>query len=98
MEIQINSLHKSIEAEVADIQELQQHWLKDQSELVMLTKETEQQSNDVDQMKKKITILSQKKLRIEGQCIRRAGVFFLYVWVFWGFFLTCLVKNVPALC
>jgi hypothetical protein len=67
LEIQMNSLHKSIEAEMMDIQELQQHWLKDQSELVQLTKETDMQAGDVDQMKKKITILAQKKLRIEGE-------------------------------
>ena len=67
MEIQINSLQKSIEAEQQEIAELQQMWLRDQSELVRLSKEKEKQSQDVENLKKQLTILSQKKLRIEGQ-------------------------------
>ena len=66
MEIQINSLQKSIEAEQQEIAELQQMWLRDQSELVGLSKEKEKQSQDVENLKKQLTILSQKKLRIEG--------------------------------
>ena len=66
MEIQINSLQKSIEAEQQEIAELQQMWLRDQSELVRLSKEKEKQSQDVENLKKQLTILSQKKLRIEG--------------------------------
>ena len=66
MEIQINSLQKSIEAEQQEIAELQQMWLRDQSELVRLSKEKEKQSQDVESLKKQLTILSQKKLRIEG--------------------------------
>lgn len=66
MEIQINSLQKSIEAEQQEIAELQQMWLRDQNELVRLSKEKEKQSQDVENLKKQLTILSQKKLRIEG--------------------------------
>ena len=67
LEIQINSMQKSIEAEQQEIAELQQMWLRDQSELVRLSKEKEKQSQDVENLKKQLTILSQKKLRIEGQ-------------------------------
>jgi chromosome segregation ATPase len=67
LEIQINSLHKSIEAENIAISELQQSWLRDQSELVRLSLEHDKQSSDVELMVKQHTILSQKKLRIEGE-------------------------------
>ena len=66
LEIQINSLQKSIETEVHEIQELQQMWLRDQSQLVYLTKDNDEQGQSVENMKKQLTILSQKKLRIEG--------------------------------
>ncbi len=41
-------------------------WLRDQSELVRLSKEKETQTRDVENLKKQLTILSQKKLRTEG--------------------------------
>ena len=65
LEITINSLAKSIEAEQSEIGELQQMWLRDQSQLVRLSKDKDAQSRDVDNLKKQLTILSQKKLRIE---------------------------------
>ena len=67
LEIQINSLQKSIEAEQQEIGELQQMWLRDQSELVRLAKEKDEQTRDVNTLKKQLTILSQKKLRIESE-------------------------------
>ena len=67
LEIQINSMQKSIDAEQAEIGELQQMWLRDQSELVSLAKEKDAQSRDVENLKKQLTILSQKKLRIESK-------------------------------
>jgi len=68
LEIQINSLHKSIEAEQQEIVDLKQMWLRDQNELVALSKENDHQNVSVLNLKKQITILSQKKLRIEGRC------------------------------
>ncbi|KAK2152124.1 hypothetical protein LSH36_339g05000 [Paralvinella palmiformis] len=67
LEIQINSLHKSIEAEQQEIVDLKQMWLRDQNELVALSKENDNQNVSVLNLKKQITILSQKKLRIEGE-------------------------------
>ena len=67
LEITINSLAKSIESEQGEIGELQQMWLRDQSQLVHLTKDKDSQSRDVDNLKKQLTILSQKKLRIESE-------------------------------
>lgn len=69
LEIQINSLQKSIEAEQQEIVELQQMWLRDQSELVSLAKTKDGESVDVENLKKQLTILSQKKLRIESECL-----------------------------
>jgi hypothetical protein len=65
LEIQINSIQKSVDARLADIGELQQMWLREQSELVKLTKEKDVQSTDVERLKKQLTIISQKKIRIE---------------------------------
>ena len=67
LEIQINSLQKSIDAEIQEIAEMQQMWLREQSELVQLSKEKDKQSADVDTLKKQLTILSQRKIRTEGQ-------------------------------
>ena len=67
LEIQINSLSKSIDARLADIIELQQMWLREQSELVKLSKDQEEQSLAVERLKKQLTILSQKKIRIESE-------------------------------
>ena len=58
---------KSIESEQVAIGELQQMWLRDQSELVHLSKDEDGQGQDVDNLKKQLTILSQKKLRIESK-------------------------------
>lgn len=70
LEIQINSLQKSIEAEQQDIAELQQMWLRDQTELVGLAKDKDNQSQSVETLKKQLTILSQKKIRIENEISR----------------------------
>lgn len=67
LEITINSLQKSIEARQQEIAELQQMWLRQQSELVQLTKDKDMQSVDVRKLKKQLTILSQKKIRTEGK-------------------------------
>ena len=66
LEIKIHSLQKSIDTEVQEISELQQRWLRDQSELVRLAKEKDAQSSNLENMKKQLTILTQKKMRMEG--------------------------------
>lgn len=80
LEITINSLQKSIEARQQEIAELQQMWLRQQSELVQLTKDKDMQSVDVRKLKKQLTILSQKKIRTEGKSsvyyLTYAGRFF----------------------
>jgi len=66
LEITINSLSKSIESTQQDIAQLQLIWLREQGELVRLSKENDTSRDDVNLLKKKISILSQKKIRIES--------------------------------
>src|SRR6218665_367085 len=63
----MKSLQKSIDGEQQQIAELQQMWLRDQSELVRLCHEEETLSEAVETLKKELTVLTQKKLRIEGR-------------------------------
>lgn len=67
LEITINSLYKSIESTQQDIAQLQLMWLREQGELVRLSKENDTSRDDVNTLKKKISILSQKKIRIESK-------------------------------
>lgn len=64
----MNSLNKQIEGASQGITDLQQFWLRQQHELVQLSKDRDQQNADVENLKKQRTILTQKKLRIEGLC------------------------------
>lgn len=59
-------MQKSIDARVQEIVDLQQLWLRQQTELVRLTKDQDEQSVDVTKLKKQLTILTQKKARTEG--------------------------------
>ena len=67
MELTVNSLHKSVIAEQEEIAEMQQMWMREQSELVQLTKDYNKQSSDVENTKKAYTILTNKKFRIESR-------------------------------
>lgn len=67
LEIQANSLQKSIDGVDKESTLLQKLWLKEQTELVKITKYRTTESEDVDVLKKKLTILFQKKLRIENE-------------------------------
>lgn len=69
LEAEVNALQKSIDSEQQQIAELQHLWLRDQSELVRLCKEEEAMSQTVETLKKELTVLTQKKLRIEGQIL-----------------------------
>ena len=67
MELQIHTLQKQIEARMNEIIQLQQFWLRGQSELVKTVKDVQQQNQDMEYVKKQYTILQQKKIRIEGR-------------------------------
>ena len=66
LEIQINSLLKSLDAQQLNIVQLQQLWLRQQGELVRLSLDKDQQSSTVEQHGRQLTILCQKKIRVEG--------------------------------
>ena len=82
LEIQINSLLKSLDVRKQEIGELQQLWLRQQSELVRLTQDKDTQSSDVEKHKRQLTILSQKKIRTEsmtfGACVIVLSLFALF--------------------
>lgn len=63
----LNSLGKQIDTATQEINDQQRFWLRQQNELVRLSKERDQQQTDVATSKKQHTILLQKKLRIEGE-------------------------------
>ena len=47
--------------------EQQGTWLREQGELVRLTKEKDSQTTNLNLMRKQLTIMSQRKLRIDSQ-------------------------------
>lgn len=72
LEAEVASLTKSIDTRTQDIADLQQFWLRQQLELVKMSKDKNNQQREVDNMKKALTILHMKKMRIEGkydQCL-----------------------------
>ena len=68
LEFQIKTLQNQIEVKVNESIELQHYWLRQQGELVKMLKTVDDQSKDVDFKKKKLTIIMQKKIRVEGHC------------------------------
>ncbi|XP_064378923.1 coiled-coil domain-containing protein 40 isoform X1 [Dromaius novaehollandiae] len=67
LEIEINRLTKQIEECNSEVMTLQKYWLKLQKELVKLTHGREEQLASLDMLKKQITIMQQKKVRIENE-------------------------------
>ncbi|XP_071960201.1 coiled-coil domain-containing protein 40-like isoform X2 [Antedon mediterranea] len=67
LEQEVAAMQKSIDTRGQEIGDLQQFWLRQQSELVKMSKEKDSQQNEVDTMKKALTILHQKKMRIENE-------------------------------
>ncbi|GFO16023.1 coiled-coil domain-containing protein 40 [Plakobranchus ocellatus] len=67
LEIQVNSIQKSIEAMHQEVMELQQLWLRQQNELVRLSQTKEKDLQDLVACKRQLTILSQKKIRTENE-------------------------------
>uniref|UniRef100_A0A2C9KE01 Coiled-coil domain-containing protein 40 n=1 Tax=Biomphalaria glabrata TaxID=6526 RepID=A0A2C9KE01_BIOGL len=67
LEIQVNSLHKSIEAKNQEVLDLQQLWLRQQSELVRLCQKKDKELVELVALRRQLTILSQKKVRTEAE-------------------------------
>ncbi|XP_077315749.1 coiled-coil domain-containing protein 40 isoform X1 [Lithobates pipiens] len=67
LEIQITALTKQIEECNTEIVAVQQYWLRLQTEMVQLTRLREEQDSSVEMLKKELTILQQRKIRIENE-------------------------------
>nr|XP_034363817.1 coiled-coil domain-containing protein 40 [Arvicanthis niloticus] len=67
LELEIKRLSKLTEELNTGVAEAQMTWLRLQQELVQVTHEREEQLVSVDQLKKEVHIMEQKKLRIENK-------------------------------
>ncbi|KAM9222170.1 coiled-coil domain-containing protein 40 [Leptosomus discolor] len=67
LEMKINKLSKQIEEYHSEVMTLQKHWLNQQQELVKLTHQREEQVASLDMLKKRITVMQQKKVRRENE-------------------------------
>ncbi|XP_075260271.1 coiled-coil domain-containing protein 40-like [Convolutriloba macropyga] len=66
-EFEIKSLNKAINLKNQEITEMQQFWLKEQTELVKLSQARDLQTQNVDLLKKQLLVLEQRKLRKENE-------------------------------
>ncbi|XP_026636252.1 coiled-coil domain-containing protein 40 isoform X2 [Microtus ochrogaster] len=67
LELEIKRLSKLTEEHNTGVAEAQMKWLRLQQELVQVTHEREEQMVSLDQLKKEMHIMEQKKLRIENK-------------------------------
>ncbi|NWI54176.1 CCD40 protein, partial [Calyptomena viridis] len=67
LEIEINKLSKLIEECNSEVMALQKYWLNEQKELVKLTREREEQISSLDVLRKQLTILQQRKVRVDNE-------------------------------
>lgn len=67
LEATINNLNKSIFAKQNEIENLEHDWLKKQNELVKTVSDKENLSKAVTQMSKQLSLLTQKKIRINSE-------------------------------
>lgn len=67
LESMINNLNKALSAKQDEIGELEQQWLKEQNELVLRVNERDELANSVTRLQKQLSILAQKKLRLDSK-------------------------------
>ncbi|NWI95933.1 CCD40 protein, partial [Pitta sordida] len=67
LEVEINRLTKDIEECSSEVLALQRYWLGEQRELVKLTREREEQLSSLDVLKRQITVMQQRKARMENE-------------------------------
>ncbi|XP_041491843.1 coiled-coil domain-containing protein 40 isoform X1 [Microtus oregoni] len=67
LELEIKRLSKLTEEHNTGVAEAQMNWLRLQQELVQVTHEREEQMVSLDQLKKEMHIMEQKKLRLENK-------------------------------
>ena len=105
MEVKIRELQKQIQDSSESCIEMEQHWLRQQSELVKKTREADEQETAVERLNRELLILNQKKLRLDGEEERNhAGTkthtphpphptHTLLNWIYvWTYVHTCIVK------
>lgn len=67
MDAQVNNLNKAIGLKQDEIGELEQQWLREQNELVVNINERDKLAESVTRINKQLSILTQKKLRIDSK-------------------------------
>ena len=67
LELEEKNLNKEIDDLVEKIMELEQKWLREQNELVKYIKEREARTKELQEAKQEFTVLTTKKMRIEGE-------------------------------
>ncbi|CAH8433419.1 unnamed protein product, partial [Dicrocoelium dendriticum] len=67
LEVMINTLTKTVQTKQEEIGELEQQWLKEQSELVKYVNDKDNLTKTAERLQKQLTILAQKKLRIDNE-------------------------------
>ena len=67
LEMEVTSLSKSLDQLEAEINEAELFWLKQQHELVKINQQRDKKTKEVKVLTKKVTILQQKKLRVEHE-------------------------------
>ena len=67
LEVRIQTLQKQISESVEQCGRLQHFWLRQQYELVRQTQEAQDQHGSVQELKRTLTILEQKKMRLNGE-------------------------------
>ena len=80
LELKVEGLQKQISDSVEQCHSLQQHWLRQQTELVRKTRSAEEQASAVDSLKKQLLILDQKKLRTDSESVEKIHVC-IAVWI-----------------
>ena len=67
MEVRIKELENQIQDSLDRCVEMEQHWLRQKSELVKKTREADEQEVSVERLNREMLILEQKKLRLDGK-------------------------------
>ncbi|CAH8653499.1 unnamed protein product [Schistosoma bovis] len=67
LDAQVNNLNKAIGLKQDEIGELEQQWLREQNELVVNINERDKLAESVTRINKQLSILTQKKLRIDNE-------------------------------
>ncbi len=66
LEIKIEGIQKQIDESMDRCTQMQQFWLRQQNELVKKTRQSDDQAQSIDSLKKQLLILDQKKIRTDG--------------------------------